>query len=282
MVLSAGHPLTRYSLLMEPTPADYLTRIRNRGRGGERNIPSHLHDKVRGEEFVRSLGIPTPERLRTFASPAKIKLDGLPDSFVLKPTFMSSSFGVMVLSRTYEGFRDHLRNRDLTIDEIREEQQKHADSVERATKEWIVEEKAVDAGGAEVPDDWKFFTFQGRIGLIHRTVRGPRNTHSFFDGDFLPIPLESGMLETNEKIIDRAVTSPPDSWQTMLNYARRISVAVPSPFVRIDMYNTVSGPLFGEFTLVPGTFFYEDREKMLPPLSSRMGRMWEEAELDLR
>lgn len=266
---------------MTTLPADYLARIRNRANGGESGLPSHLHDKAKGEAFVRSLGIPTPKQIRSFSSVEDIDLGGLPDQFVIKPTFMSSSYGVMVLDRTDNGFYDHLRKRPLTIDAIREEQQKHADSVRRPIKEWIVEEKVVDAEGAAVPDDWKFFTFQGRIGLAHRTVRGARNTHHFYDGDFMPIPVESGLLTTNEKIIDRAVSSPPESWRTFLNYARRISVAVPSPFVRVDMYNTPTGPVFGEFTLVPGTFFYEDREKMHPPLSTRMGRMWVEAELDL-
>ena len=58
-------------------------------------------------------------------------------------------------------------------------------------------------------------------------------------------------------------------------------MAVPSPFVRVDMYNTVDGPVFGEFTLVPGTFYYEDREKMSPRLSARLGQLWDEAERDL-
>lgn len=265
-----------------PPGGDYLSRIRARGSGEEPNVPSRLHDKARGEEFVRSLGIATNSKLRSFSSADSIDLSDLPDVFVLKPTFLSSSYGVMVLERKDEGFYDHLRRRQLTLEEIRAEQTKYEAESNSSSKAWVVESKAVDAEGAPVPDDWKFFTFQGRVGLIHRTIRGtPKNTHAFFEGDFTPISATSDVIWTNENIVDRTVTLPPRSWRSMLNIARRISVAVPSPFVRVDMYNTEDGPVFGEFTLVPGTFYYEDRERMSPVLSARMGQLWEEAERDL-
>lgn len=264
-------------------PPDYLVRIRNRQKGYERNLPSFLHDKIKGEAFVRSLGAPTSRQIRSFTSADSIDLDGLPERFVLKPTFMSSSFGVMVLERRGENYYDFLRKRDLTLEAIIEEQQRHSDSTKRETKDWIVEEVATDAEGADVPDDYKFFCFQGRVGLVHRTIRGtPRNRHAFFEGDFTPMAdNDESQIWTNPAIVDRIVVSPPSTWRTFLNLARRISTAVPSPFVRIDMYNTTRGPVFGEFTLVPGTFFYEDREKMSPVLSTKLGKLWAEAEGDL-
>jgi len=49
-------------------------------------------------------------------------------------------------------------------------------------------------------------------------------------------------------------------------------------FVRIDMYDSSNGPVFGEFTLTPGTFYYEDRETISPTLSAELGLMWDEAQ----
>lgn len=201
-------------------PPDYLTRIRNRQKGYERGLPSFLHDKIKGDAFVKSLGIPTNEQIRVFDSAQAIHLDGLPERFVLKPTFMSSSFGVMVLERRGDHFYDFLRKRNLTSEQILEEQQRHSDSSQRPIKEWIVEEAAIDAEGADVPDDYKFFCFQGRIGLIHRTIRGvPRNKHAFFEGDFTPMPLsDEGQIWTNPAIVERVSVSPPKLMEDVLEY----------------------------------------------------------------
>lgn len=258
---------------------DYLTRIRARGNGTEKGVPSRLHDKLTGREFVESIGGPLPKLIATFDTMESKSLDGLPETFVLKPTFSSSSFGVMVLTRTTDGFYDDLRKRDLTAEEIVEEQLQLAKKHPQARHRWMIEERIVDVTGSPVPDDYKFFTFQGEVGLIHRTIRSAhKNRHAFFDANFDPIEdPDNELIDVNTKIVERIVQDRPASWKTMLNAAKRISVAVPSPFVRVDMYDATSGPVFGEFTLVPGTFYYEDREKMMAPLSHRLGYLWGEA-----
>lgn len=269
--------------MLDDLPPDYLTRIRARQKGLERGVPTFLHNKSAAESFVRQIGVKTNSILREFDSIESIDLSGLPAEFVLKPTFLSSTFGVMVLSESGNGWHEGLKNQELLIEDIKSEQFRYSEKSNSPDKKWIVEEKSVDATGADVPDDWKFFCFQGRIGLIHRTVRRrPRNMHYFFTGDFRPIPAGSeDCISINESIIERDACAPPANWRSLSNAARRISVAVPSPFVRVDMYNTISGPVFGEFTLVPGTFFYEDREKMHPRLSTDLGFLWEAAERDL-
>lgn len=263
---------------------DYLTRIRARARGEERGVPGFLHDKTKATQFVEMIGGPTVKTLRSFQTPLEFNFDGLPDTFVLKPTFSSSSLGVMVLERRKDDtFHDHLRNRALQLDAIQSEQLGLTEKHPKSKHQWIVEEKVRDAEGHVVPDDFKFYGFQGEIGLVHRTIRRrPLNQHAYYDGDFRPLHDPDGsLIWTHERIIERAQVAPPDNWEQMLNVARRISVAVPSPFVRVDMYNTPTGPIFGEFTLVPGTFFYEDREKMSLPLSTHLGRLWAQAERKL-
>lgn len=258
---------------------DYLTLIRARGNGQEKGVPNHLHNKMLGRQFVESVGGPTPKLHATYNSVAEFDLSALPDTFVLKPAFSSSSFGVMVLERQGNKYYDHLRRRELSVEAIAAEQQTLADKSPNLKHLWMVEDRIIDVLDSPVPDDYKFFTFQGEIGLIHRTIRDPKkNLHAFFDGNFDPIDDPDDLLiEPNRKIIEKVVEDRPEGWEAMLNVAKRISVAVPSPFVRVDMYNTHDGPVFGEFTLVPGTFYYEDREKMTPVLSYRMGYLWGEA-----
>lgn len=262
---------------------DYLTRIRARGRGEEKGVPGHLHDKVQATKFVKMLDVPTTNVLQTVNDPKEINFDSVPHEVVLKPAFSSSSFGVMVLQRSGDGFHDHLRNRDLSVNEILAEQADIASKHPKSKHQWILEEKVQDAAGAQVPDDFKFYTFAGKVGLIHQTIRNrPRNLHAYFDAGFQPLAdPKHELIWTNEKIIERVERPAPDNWAQMLEMARMISLAVPSPFTRIDMYNTATGPVFGEFTLVPGTFYYEDREKMGKALSEHLGRMWAEAEKHL-
>lgn len=258
---------------------DYLTRIRARGRGEESGVPGHLHDKVQATRFVEALGVPTTKTLDIVDDPADINFALLPYHVVLKPAFSSSSFGVMVLQRYLERFHDHLRDRDLTIDEILAEQAAIAAKHPNSKHRWIVEEKVEDANGHPVPDDFKFYTFAGKVGMVHQTIRNkPRNQHAFFDAGFQPLADPDGdLIWTNDNLVERVERPAPDNWAEMLDMARKISAAVPSPFARIDMYNTPTGPVFGEFTLVPGTFYYEDREKMGPVLSEHLGRMWADA-----
>lgn len=265
---------------MSDSPVDYLARVRQRVEQRERGVPKWLGDKRLSKHFAASTGLKVPRTLLTFDALDEIDLEAAPERFVLKPTFLSSSYGVMVLERRQGTFYDHLRRRTLTIDEIVADQRSRLEgaSNDGLRRSWIVEECVVDASGSVVPDDWKFFAFQGRIGLIHRTVRAqPRNVHSYYHGDFRPMPLESGLYEVNPQIVDARVSPPPRSWQRMLRDVRRLSIAAPLAFVRIDMYDSVEGPMFGEFTLTPGTFYYEDRELMSPALSAELGLLWDEA-----
>lgn len=269
---------------LQNTPPDYLLKVRARHKGLEKGVPGRLHDKSVAVDFVRSLGISTPTTYRTYSDVDDLSLAGLPDEFVVKPTFLSSSYGVMVLKKAGDKWFDGLRKQEHSEESIRAIQQSHWHQSESTNKQIVIEERVIDASGAFVPDDWKFFAFQGRIGLIHRTIRdSPRNRHAFYEGDFTPIGADdTSLIEVNEGIVNRVAASPPACWRRFLLAARRISIATPTPFVRVDMYQSEKGPVFGEFTLVPGTFFYEDREKMLPKMSGILGMMWEDAERELR
>lgn len=260
---------------------DYLTRIRARARGEEKGVPGYLHDKLKAREFVDSLGMQLPKLHRVYNHPREFNFEDLPYNFVLKPTFSSSSFGVMVLQRYLDEYHDHLRHRDLTMDQIVREQETLMEKHPHANHRWMVEDRVEDVEGDEqaVPDDYKFFTFQGEIGLIHRTIRAkPYNKHIYFNGDFEPFDQDERLITTVPTLVERDFQDPPINKNAMLRAARIISREVPSPFVRVDMYNTRRGPVFGEFTLVPGTFFYEDREKMSPELSAHLGELWSDAE----
>jgi hypothetical protein len=246
---------------------DFIERLRERGAGKERLVPWQLHDKLRCYEFCAMVGLPTPTLLRTFDDPAEIDLSGLPDEFVLKPTYESSSRGVMVLARSPEGYVERMRKKTLTPDQVRAGQQELFDASTKAVKRLMVEELVRESDGRPIPRDFKAYCFQGEVAFILELDR--------FDGAFEPLP--AGWIHTNERYLQAKEHERPTDWTAMLNLARRASVAVPAPFVSIDMFASHRGPLIGEVTLVPGGFYFGEYFTPCPEADAAAGAMWERA-----
>lgn len=262
----------------------YLDRIWNRGKGGEQNVPGYLHHKQRARNFVEELGVAVPQELAEYSSVDQINLDALPENFVLKPVFASSNIGVLVLTRLEDGtYFDAMREKAFTAEGILEMQQNALERFKPAEPKWIVEERVLGEFDSAVPNDYKFYAFKGRIGMIHSVERAaPRAKHSYFLGDFTPIndPNDEFVEIVLENLLEKTVAEPPKQATQLIETTQLNSKALPTPFARIDMYAGKNGPVFGEFTLVPGTFYYEDREKMKEPLSNYLGMLWQQAELE--
>lgn len=256
---------------------EYMHR---RIKGGEKKMPWFLHDKIRCYEYLADIGIPTVEVLRTFDSPANIDLDGLPDEFVLKPTRLSSTKGVLVLSRTAESqWYDSMRRRSLTADAIRAEQTSLFENSPKGNS-IIIEEKLIDAGGHEIPRDFKSYGFRGLVALTTLIDRNTRpTTVSWFDEAMLPI--EDDRIEANSKYIHQVTQPTPEGGWGLIRVAAELSAKLPTPFSRIDMYLTPRGPVVGEITLTPGGFYHGQHYKLNDEHQVRMGLMWEQAAMDV-
>ena len=261
----------------------YLELIRSRGSMPPHLFPPVKHDKLIGRDHVKALGFRFAKEWRRFDRLDDIDIDGLSAPFVLKPTFLSTSHGVFLLRETgstgvyYDDRYDCVR----TMDEIIGVLSQRAAESDYVKKRWIVEERITDVEGSLVPEDVKFFCFYGEVGLIQVVQRnGSRNRVAFFDGDFRPLStgLSGPEIVVNPNIVELSPLDAPPGAMDLLEAARRISSSLPTPFVRVDLYNTSDGPVFGEFTFTPGTFYYEDREVMSNALSLHLGGLWRSAE----
>ncbi|WP_082157275.1 ATP-grasp fold amidoligase family protein [Kocuria sp. SM24M-10] len=256
----------------------FIEHLKNRGEGREHPQPPwHLHDKLKCYDFCDVVGIPTVKVLRNFRHPSDIVLEGLPDEFVLKPTYHSSSIGVMVLSRTDNGFYDAMTRKELTLHDIIEKQLKiHDEHPKKDGKPTIVEEKIVDSGGGLIPQDYKAYCFQGDVAFILQLDRNDGRTRvAWYDGNFVPIT--DDRIYTNEKYLTLKEPCRPVEWSRLLALAKRASTAVPTPFASIDMYATTRGPVLGEITLVPGGFYFGKYFVPSEAQDTVAGKMWEEA-----
>lgn len=194
-----------------------------------------------------------PERLAVLDSLQDLSQMGLPELFVLKLANGWSSRGVMILERTGpDAYFDHMNLQVLDSAEIIRAQDAAAASFGQQQGRWIVEELVVHTlGVGAIPFDYKFYCFDGEVGLVVQIDRnsGPVRI-VLFDGSFRPLRLGRDYLLNGSAKPGTPVV--PLNAPEMLWWAQRLSREADSPFVSIDMFDSPTGPVFGEFTYSPG------------------------------
>ncbi|WP_158613016.1 ATP-grasp fold amidoligase family protein [Nocardiopsis sp. Huas11] len=189
---------------------------------------------------------------------------------VLKPLDGCSAAGVMVLRPQDGGWYDTLAQRHWDFDDI--VARARAAMVKRGLPDvWLLEEPLVADGG--VPDDLKFYTFQGDIALVlqRRSRPGssrPLASYRWFDADWEPV--ETGK---HPEKIDTAL-EPPEQRDALADLALKVSEASPYAFTRVDTFATDRGPRVGEVNAWVGGYDHFSQEWDL-----RLGAAWEAAEL---
>jgi hypothetical protein len=205
--------------------------------------------KTDGQAYMRSLGYAVPEFYGAYPSlDALPRFDDLPDSFVLKPTGGWSAAGVFLMHR---GF-DLIRKRSFTRDEIiREARSFRGHGTKGLTGSWMAEELLFDYADRDEPaHDYKFFCFGPKAVLIQinkRTgLKRPASWHWFRDPAWGKIACRISWSKYPER---SALPRPPDlddMLRIVTDVGGRLNI-----FVRIDMFATSRGPVFGEFTAYP-------------------------------
>lgn len=255
--------------------------VQNRIEGNEKNVPWFLHDKLKCYEYLEENGIATVKPLRVFKDPKTIVLDGLPNTFVIKPSLQSSTKGVMVLARREDGsYWDELRRRVLTADEVKEEQEKYFNETKASGRSIIVEPKIEDleAKTYSIPRDFKAYAFRGEVALILEIDRNTKPASvTWFDGKFNPV--NDNRVVCNEEFVHMVSKMPPGRYQEILDLAEKASACLPTPFASVDMYLTQEGPLIGEITLAPGGLYHGKHYKMSEEQERLMGGMWAKAKM---
>lgn len=267
---------------------DYFEHMQLRLNNQEPYVPGRLGSKHLVRAFAEFIGIDTPD-IYFKGNLADLPWNDLPDEFVLKPLFASTSIGVMLLRSTADGkYENILEKRQISLEEILEQchvvSQKYYDDPSRG--EYIVEELLRDNNGSTPPEDIRFYAFQGEIGMIlkedHMTTSTARAM--YFDGDFLPfsdVHARYGVSPGVKHLEEIVEAKTPTNWRELLSVAKRISVAVPSAFCRIDLYDSTKGIQLGEITFYPGTFYYRNRKLMSQGEADRLGRLWDRAAMRL-
>ncbi len=209
-------------------------------------------DKKRAYRFADLLGIRRPAVLQ--ARQAIDSLD-LEMGHALKPPRGSGSRGVYLL---HEGNRAvDLRCGIILPDRDSLRAALHADVAARRVPldVWNVEGLIRDAATPSgLPDDWKFHCFYGEIMLMGHIRKLPQP---------MVFGLDHALRPTRWFQLDPTIPenpAPQHPCQSFLDLARRISLALPSPYIRVDLMTSQEGPVLSELTARPGVLHLHDLE----------------------
>lgn len=235
--------------------------------------PAWAYDrKLAGRALAQRLGIRVPALL---SGPGELE-DLTPPEVpaVLKPDAGSVGYGVLLLRPNrgrYTTPDGVLRSWSGVLDAARLAQahRRSARPHDQIDGPWFVE--AAVTPDAFPPVTYRLWTFRGGVKLVTAgynpgVAGGDKRVHAWDPCDgWRPV---NPWAETR-KIIDPGLPLPVHG-DEMLAAARRVLAAVGVPFLRIDVYDTADGPVFGEITPVP-TWAHI---RHTPEWDQRMGAAW--------
>lgn len=232
----------------------FLTFVAREFQGRGTDLRKNLSSKADAARFVSELGLRVPKKYKVLTDIDRLNLLHLRKRVVLKYAKGWSARGVMLLERVgLNKYFDYMSLKTFSLGAIKNHQKSVAQSFNDSEPYWILEEfiEPVQAWGA-IPFDYKCYVFGGQIGLIIQIDRNSSPPRvSLFDGSFKP--LKSGVdYVLASKNAQHGVPSVPLHAPELQWWAIKLSTMTDAPFVSIDMYDTPSGPVFGEFTFSPG------------------------------
>lgn len=237
---------------------DFVTaEFWNRGSKHRRDLSNKTYvHQLLAEKTLGGARIGLPRQHAVLTSTDQITSEVLGDRVALKFANGWSAKGVMLLERLAEDqYFDHMAMREWTLDGIREKQDATAATFPGKEAAWIVEELLRGVQPGAVPFDYKFYMFQGRIGMvaqIDRNFSPPRMVK--LDGNLKPlIPGRDYRFRPSD--IQPGVPVVPRSAVMLSRWAIELAQMTDAPFVRVDLYDTEAGPYFGEFTFSSGAEF---------------------------
>lgn len=279
--VSAESAATAHILPVRPAFTNYLHR---RSNNREPNSP-HL-DKRQTSTLIRELGFRYPETLAILSDAADFDPEKLPNRFVVKPSNLCATKGVMILNRQRDGtFFDLMQRRVISTKEIRDKQATYQKlTLARQPDDdpkIIIEEMIVDEFDPEIiPFDYKFYTFNGDVRFIVQIDRNSTPPKiAFYRDNFYRIDFQP---YTERKVRNMQLGSHrrPNCWKDLLAVATRISRTLRTPFISIDLYASADGPVVGEITPAPGGPYY-GLWRFQPWFDLELGDAWTEAAKEL-
>lgn len=211
---------------------------------GNQDIMLQCADKYRVREYVAGKGC--PEILNTlygvFDRVDEIDFDTLPDAFVLKTT---DGCGTNIICRNKAALDWQAAKEKLQYWMTHKYGWETAETHYLSILPRIICEKIIDTADGTLPNDFKFFCFNGEPRFFYYGYDREnefKKLHCDLDWNVLDITKEKSTLAPTDDMR-------PASFDKMLHYAKRLSEGIP--FVRVDFYDSNGAVVFGEMTFTP-------------------------------
>jgi len=219
-----------------------------------------LGNKWNSRLFAERQGVRVPELYWSGRSLARAPWASLPSHFVVRPSFSGSRRGTYVMA----GGLDMMRGVDHGARGLEAEL--------RRTRRWrtlhpmLIEEFVrTEDGRYALPREYKCFMFAGVLATIEVVTRERDGlaVQSYYTPEWRLEPLTMTTRYPEGPAID-----PPRCFDAIVDTARRLGAAYGT-FVRVDLYATDRGCVFGEFSGRPQNTF-------TPEASRYLGELWEQ------
>jgi hypothetical protein len=182
------------------------------------------------------------ETLWVGRTPDEIPYDALEPPYVIK---VSHSSGGNIFIRT----KSDIQKEETSESVYKQLKYRYA----HRFREWgyldippqVMVERMIEMPQGDVPEDYKFFVYHGRVHFIQVDYdRFKGHKRNIYDRDWNLLPVKSLFPQATES------TAKPSSLGKMTEIAEKIGSQFD--FVRVDLYSTPQGILFGETTFYPG------------------------------
>jgi hypothetical protein len=221
------------------------------------NWQRKLSNKYNAKEFAKLNSCKVAETFWRGRDVDKINFDKLPKQYVIKPTIGHSCDLVFLFDHSINLLDNRKYPYEVLIETLKTALEKNSNL------EFIIEEfLKTEQGEFKIPIDYKFYMFNGIIATIHVVERFSyqKKISGFYDEGWNEM---EHLFSFKGKLLKGRFHQPP-KFHEMIEYAKRLSKAYEI-FVRIDLYATDKGTVFGEFTPTPskGNYFTSHADKML-------------------
>ena len=241
---------------------------------GDRNFPDRgnlVARKLKGYAFAQSHGVRIPIIHGIWDTPEEIRWDDLPDDVVIKTHTGAFSRGVLPLRRSHGAWTIVTHFEPISSEEIVERLRGLADAG-RVGGPFFAEELLGGGRDNALPTEARIFGFYGEVGMVN--VRRPTD-HGNPQGTAIRRFLEDGTPGPIHPSHDDSLESP-DLFDELVSVGKRLSLSIPRPFCRIDLYDVDGEVVFGELTPRPG-----GSQNLGPETDHRLGVLWERAQARL-
>lgn len=221
-----------------------------------------LNNKLNAKVFVAAHGISVAQLYWKGKTSEEIPFDALPDEYVVKTSTGWSSRQVVPIVNGVNVFT----NRKQSPADLVRHFQAFMSKEPYASGYILVEEFLQSAQGRLIPKDYKCWMFSGKLKFI-QVINRLDGRHRWYHPDWQPVP-DQMHLGSDVDDLDEA----PDHLSEIVGAAELLAGVYDYPFVRIDLYDTTRGVVFGEFTPTP---LAGPSRLLYTPFANRtFGRLW--------